>query len=123
MLLVDSIDLFASAPYTLAFAPRGEQVVMPADLNILTGGSTSLGALEPALTVHGTLSASTAADLWSLYQSILAQITSPPTPVDLVDDLGRTHTGYAFVQLRTPAGMRAGRVWSMPFEALFIKFK
>ncbi|CAN5762202.1 hypothetical protein BH11PLA1_BH11PLA1_22060 [soil metagenome] len=123
MLISTAGELFVNAIGTVTPGPVGEERVSKISLGDTGGGVQLLGAMQESLIARGRLVAPSMAALTAQVSAIAASITSPPTVLDLVDDVGRMWTYMGLTEFRTPEPVRMGRVASVRFEAVFLKFK
>lgn len=117
-----ALDLFGSGPHRFRVLAEGELVVPNTRLNPLQPGSTPAGPIELSVEVQGRLVASSEAALWTLRDAITVVLTHPPVAASLVDPHGRTWTGMSFVRFETSDRADRGRVRSIGFRAVFVRF-
>lgn len=85
-------------------------------------GTAVTGRLEPTVLVRGRLIASSESGLWTLRDAIAAVFTAAPgTPGLLVDHAGRQWADMTFVRFDPADRVDRGRVWSLRYEAKFVK--
>lgn len=116
------LDLFGSGPHRFSLGKRGQLVVADFALGGFDAGSVPLGLLELDITVRGRLVAAGEAALWSLRDTITAQLLHPPTPGTLVDPNGRAWSDMSFVSFTEADRTDRGRVRSIAYTALFRRF-
>ena len=116
------LDLFGSGPHRFAAAKRGQLVLSHLALDVFDAGSAPLGLLELDLIVRGRLVAASESDLWTLRDSVTAQLLHPPTPGTLVDLHGRTWADMSFISVQESDRVDRGRAWSVEYTAVFRRF-
>jgi hypothetical protein len=117
------LDLFGSGPHRFAVARQGQAITSELFATPPASGSLYLGLAELAVTVAGRLVAASEAALWALRDAITAQLLDPPAPGTLVDLHGRTWSDLSFVSFAPADRTDRGRVWSLAYEARFLKFR
>jgi hypothetical protein len=117
-----SLDLFGSGPHRFRVLPEGELVVPNTRLNPLQPGSTGAGLLELSIEVHGRLVASSESALWILRDAITSLLVHPPALGTLIDSQGRSWTTMSFVRFETGDRTDRGRVRSIAYRAVFLRF-
>lgn len=118
-----NLPLFDSGPHRFAVGRQGQLVVSELSLGGLGSGSLYLGLVELSVTVTGRLVAASESALWALRDAIAAQLVDPPAPGTLVDHHGRAWTGMSFVRFEPADRTDRGRVWSLAYTAVFLRFK
>jgi hypothetical protein len=118
----NSLSLFSSGPHRFFVGPMGSQLIDNTTISPTTPGRQSIGSLDGIVTVRGRLVAATEADLWSLIDTLTAQLTTPPTAADLVDSHARSFKNMSFISLKLLAPFDRARTVSVPYEALFTQF-
>lgn len=115
-------NLFGSGPHRFRVLAQGEMIVQYARLNPTQPGSFAAGPLELAVVVSGRLVASSESGLWTLRDAIAAKLTDPPLVGTLVDLQLRTWVNMSFVRFESGDRTDRGRVVSLAYEALFVRF-
>lgn len=128
----NSLGLFNSGPHRFGVRAIGELVVPNAALNPVVPGSIAAGPLELVVVVTGRLVSATEGGLWSLRDTIAAQLTDPPVTATLIDHHGRTWDNMSFVRFEpqeaaggaagTGGRIDRGRLRSLAYRAVFVRF-
>jgi hypothetical protein len=118
-----NLNLFASGPHRFAVHRQGQALrselfdIPPAS------GTRYFGLVELRIAITGRLVAQNEAALWQLRDAITAQLLDPPEPGTLVDLHGRTWTDMSFVRFTPADRTDRGRLISLAYSALFIRFR
>ena len=115
-------NIFGSGPHRFRVLAEGEMVMLNVEMSQSQAGSTALGPLELVVEVKGRLVATTEAGLWALRDAIAALMTHPPIANTLVDQHGRTWQNMSFTRFETDDRTDRGRVRSIGYRAVFIRF-
>lgn len=117
-----ALPLFSSGPHRFALETQGQLVVPKLRLGITLSGSGWLGLEELTIRITGRLIAASDAALWTLRDTIAAQLLEPPTPGTLIDNTGRTFTQMSFITFEEADRTDRNRVHSLAYVARFRRF-
>lgn len=115
------LNLFGSGPHRFSLAKQGHLLTSDFFFGGAGGGSTAQGLIDLDVVVRGRLIAASDASLWTLRDSVAAQLLDPPTPGTLIDEHGRSWAGMSFVGYVEEDRVDRGRVVSVGYEAVFRK--
>lgn len=115
-------NIFDSGPHRFRILAEGELVLLNTQMSQLQAGSTPLGPLELVVEVNGRLVGATEADLWALRDAIGVLMSHPPIANTLVDHHGRAWNDMSFTRFETADRTDRGRVHSIGYRAVFIRF-
>ena len=118
----NSLDLFSSGPHRFIVGTMGSQLIENTLISPTSPGRQSIGSLDGDITIRGRLIADSEDDLWSLIDTIAAELTTPPTAGDLVDQHDRTFKSRSFIAFSLLAPFDRARQLSVPYEARFTRF-
>lgn len=116
------IDLFGSGPHRFAVGKQGEFALSGPALGAFVPDSTPLGLMELDITVKGRLIAASESALWTLRDSVVAQLVHPPPRGTLIDLHGRSWTDMSFITYEEADRTDRARVWSVAYTAVFRRF-
>ena len=115
-------SLFSSGPHRFFVGTMGSQLIENTLISPTSPGRQSIGSLDGDITIRGRLIADSEDDLWSLIDTIAAELTTPPTVGDLVDQHDRTFKSRSFIAFSLLAPFDRARQLSVPYEARFTRF-
>ena len=117
-----SQNIFGSGPHRFRVLAEGEMVMLNIEASQAQAGSTALGPLELVVEVKGRLISATEGGLWTLRDTIGALLTHPPIVNTLIDHHGRTWQNMSFTRFETEDRTDRGRVRSIGYRAVFMRF-
>jgi hypothetical protein len=115
-------NIFGSGPHRFRVLDQGELILPNSRLNPLEAGSFPVGPLELIVEVAGRLVSGAEAGLWTLRDTIAALLTHPPALATLQDLNGRSWSDMSFTRFATADQTDRGRVFSIAYTAVFIRF-
>lgn len=116
-------DLFGSGPHRFSQGRQGQVMVSWISLGTVQPGTVALGLTELDVTVNGRLVAPSEAALWTLRDTIVAELEESPTPGTLVDLHAHQWTDMSFIDFQEGGRTDRGRVWSMGYTAVFRRIR
>ena len=116
------LPLFVSGPHRFAEGVRAEVTDPELFQSPPNSGSRYIGLAELSVTVSGRLIAETEEGLWAAVDAIAAQVVHAPVP-GLLEASTRSWTDMSFVRFTPADRIDRGRVFSLAYEATFLKFR
>ena len=117
-----SLPLFSSGPARFSVLSQGLVVISNLSQGITDPNTFPIGLRELDVVVTGRLSAPTEASLWSLRETMTAQISSPPEPGLLEDSHGKQWANMSFIRVDWDTRTDRGRTHSISYIATFRRF-
>lgn len=118
-----ALSLFDSGPHRFAVDREGQALLSELFDFPPQSGSRYVGLFELRIIITGRLIASTESALWSLRDSVTAQLLDPPEPGTLIDHHGREWPDMSFVRFTPGDRTDRGRQHSLAYTATFLRFR
>jgi hypothetical protein len=118
-----NLNLFGSGPHRFTMRRLGQLIGSPLGQPDPTQGSAYLGLFEIEVVIAGRLVATSDSALWTIRNTITAQLLNPPVPGTLIDHTGKSYADMSFVRFEVGDRTDRGRVVSIEYTAVFLDFK
>ena len=113
--------LFNSGPHRFAPGRLGRLVRGPFQTALELPYSVDEGVLELVIVQTGRLVAASNGALWALVDAVRTRVEAPTTGT-LVDHSGRSWAGLTLYRLELEDRVDKGRVWSVGYRVVYLKF-